>query len=245
MNNTRKNRHGEKFQLALSSKKFELKSLLSIVLFVAALLFLIDGFYINAKAKYAQYLIADSWRHYMQTGEQKKPWPWADTYPVAKLEMYHNTQYVLAGASGRNLAFGPTHMLQTAALGSQGNAVVVGHRDTHFEVLKHAKEGDLIYVTSRNPVYSKEVITSNTPYISSPPYQPGLSDRDASKTISVANPYLKQAYRISSIEIVSEYNLNVLKSNRNDTSITLITCYPFDSISPKPSLRYVVKAKKI
>ncbi|MFT5278323.1 MAG: LPXTG-site transpeptidase (sortase) family protein, partial [Granulosicoccus sp.] len=96
-----------------------------------------------------------------------------------------------------------------------------------------------------NPAYSKQVITSSTPYVSSPPYQSGLSDQDASKTRSVANPYLKQAYRVTSIEIVSEYNLNVLNSNRNDTSITLITCYPFDSIAPKPSLRYVVKAKKI
>ncbi|WP_232771880.1 hypothetical protein [Glaciecola sp. 33A] len=35
--------------------------------------------------------------------------------------------------------------------------------------------------------------------------------------------------------------------NRNDstTRITLVTCYPFDSIEPNPPLRYVVKAEKI
>jgi sortase A len=64
--------------------------------------------------------------------------------------MYQKTQYILAGASGRNLAFGPAHMLQTASLGSPGNAAIAGHRDTHFAVLKNAKMGDLVYLTSRN-----------------------------------------------------------------------------------------------
>jgi sortase A len=191
----------------------KLKTILSLVLFIGALFFLFDGFYIKAKAQYAQYLIANSWSHYMNTGEHKKPWPWADTYPIAKLDMYETSQYVLSGASGRNLAFGPAHMLQTASLGSPGNAAIAGHRDTHFEVLKNAKMGDLIYLTSRNP---------------------------NSKT---ANS--KQAYRVNQIEIVDQYNLDILEGTQDTTSITLITCYPFDSLEQNPSLRYVVKAQKI
>jgi sortase A len=201
----------------------KLKTITSLIIFVFALLFLFDGFYITAKAQYAQYLIADSWRHYMNTGEQKKPWPWADTYPVAKLEMYQKTQYILAGASGRNLAFGPAHMLQTASLGSPGNAAIAGHRDTHFDVLKNAKMGDLVYLTSRNKNLKKSTISS-------------LNSKDA---------YLKQAYRVTNIEIVDQHNLDVLDNNESTTSITLITCYPFDSIEPNPPLRYVVKVKKI
>jgi sortase A len=196
-------------------KKPELnpKSIASLLLFAVAIFFIFDGFYIKAKAQYAQYLIANSWSHYMQTGEHKKPWPWADTHPIAKLDMYQTSQYILAGASGRNLAFGPAHMLQTAPLGSLGNAAVAGHRDTHFDVLKEAKLGDLIYLTSRN-AYAK------------------------------IGP-VKQAYRVSSIEIVDQYNLDVLDNDNSTTSITLITCFPFESITPNPSLRYVVKAYKI
>ena len=200
-----------------------MKTMMSYTLFALALFLIIDGFYIKAKAQYAQYLIADSWNHYMQTGEQQKPWPWADTYPVAKLEMYQKTQYVLAGASGRNLAFGPSHVLQTAALGSSGNAAIAGHRDTHFDVLKKAKKGDLIYLTSRRP-NEKQTGVEN------------LGERE---------PFLKQAYRVKSIEIVDQHNLDILNSTRDTTTITLITCYPFDSIEPNPALRYVVKAQII
>lgn len=196
------------------NQNIKLKTMLSLALFALALYLIFDGFYIKAKAQYAQYLIADSWNHYIKTGEQQKPWPWADTYPVAKLEMYQESHYVLAGASGRNLAFGPAHMLQTADLGSAGNAAVAGHRDTHFEVLRQATIGDLIYLTTRQ-----------------------LSTRPIN--------YLKQAYRVKSIEIVDEHNLDILISDTDTASITLITCYPFGSIAPNPTLRYVVKAQII
>ena len=162
----------------------------------------------------------------MQTGEQKKPWPWADTYPVAKLDMYQQSQYVLAGASGRNLAFGPAHMLQTATLGGPGNAAIAGHRDTHFDMLKHAKTGDLIYLTSRNP-------------------NAQLANKRSEQGADVHSAYLKQAYIVNSIEIVEQNNLDVLSSDRSTSTITLITCYPFDSIEANPKLRYVVKAQKM
>jgi sortase A len=205
------------------NQNIKLKTMMSLALFAFALFLIIDGFYIKAKAQYAQYLIADSWDHYMKTGELRKPWPWADTYPVAKLEMYQKTQYVLAGASGRNLAFGPSHMLQTAGLGRRGNAAIAGHRDTHFDVLKQAKTGDLIYLTSRN---------SSTP-------RAGLESEGEQTN------YLRQAYRVKTIEIVDQHNLDVLNNTGGTPSITLITCYPFDSMEPNPALRYVVTAQLI
>jgi sortase A len=159
----------------------------------------------------------------MKTGERQKPWPWADTYPVAKLEMYQESHYVLAGASGRNLAFGPSHMLQTAALISAGNAAIAGHRDTHFDVLRQATIGDLIYLTTRQ--LTTESIDSEKIY----------------RQIQV----LKQAYRVKSIEIVDQHNLDILNNAGGPSNITLITCYPFDGIEPSPPLRYVVKAQII
>ncbi len=46
-------------------------------------------------------------------------------------------------------------MLQTVSPGSPGNAAIAGLRDTHFDVLKRAKIGDLVYLTSRNQYLKK------------------------------------------------------------------------------------------
>lgn len=186
-----------------------LETVLVYILFGTALFLLFDGFYIKAKAKYAQYLIASSWHHYAQTGEQQKPWPWADTYPIGELTIQNESHYILSGASGRNLAFGPTHLLNTSELGAPGNAAIAGHRDTHFDTLKKAELGDLVYLTSRQQEH-----------------------------------IVKQVYRVTDIRIVDQYDLDVLAPTPQ-SSITLITCYPFDSIEPNPTQRYVVHAQKI
>jgi sortase A len=48
---------------------------------------------------------------------------------------------VLAGGSGRTLAFGPGHLSASAMPGQPGNAVIAGHRDTHFSFLKRLDVG--------------------------------------------------------------------------------------------------------
>ena len=107
------------------------------------------GLYMQAKAHFAQYLIEQAWTKTLADGQSHKPWSWADTYPVAKLSIYreqvaahsdietelNDSLYVLAGASGRNLAFGPSLVLSSAPAGQTGNTVIAGHRDTHFAIL--------------------------------------------------------------------------------------------------------------
>lgn len=114
------------------------------MLIVASLYLFASSGYIHAKALLAQYLIADAWVESLETGSSQAPWQWADTHPVAKLTVGDETAYVLAGASGRNLAFGPGHMSGTALPGESGNAVISGHRDTHFSVLESVEIGDII-----------------------------------------------------------------------------------------------------
>ncbi len=82
--------------------------------------------------------------------KEVKPWPWADTWPVGRLEMFRLgvDQFVLAGASGRTLAFGPGHLTGTALPGDSGNTVLSGHRDTHFKFLQHLQLGDEIVITA-------------------------------------------------------------------------------------------------
>ena len=118
-------------------------------LFLIGATFLGKGLYMQAKAHFAQYLIEQAWTKTLADGQSHKPWSWADTYPVAKLSIYreqaaansdieaelNDSLYVLAGASGRNLAFGPSLVLSSAPAGQKGNTVIAGHRDTHFAIL--------------------------------------------------------------------------------------------------------------
>lgn len=98
--------------------------------------------YIHAKAWLAQALLDRAWADTLAdsgtAGELQRPWPWADTGPVARLRVPELgvDQIVLAGASGRSLAFGPGHLDQTAAPGAAGHSVISGHRDTHFAFLR-------------------------------------------------------------------------------------------------------------
>jgi sortase A len=94
--------------------------------------------WIHAKAFLAQQLIASSWADARAGRVPRRPWPWADTRPIARLTVPKRgvDLYVLDGASGRSLAFGPGHVSGTAHPGSWGNTVLVAHRDTHFAFLR-------------------------------------------------------------------------------------------------------------
>lgn len=106
------------------------------------------GTWIQAKAWLAQALIAQAWARTLMGEAHAKPWPWADTWPVARLRVpaLGIERYVLAGADGSALAFGPGHLVGTPAPGDAGNSVVGGHRDTHLAFLKDVKPGDLIEI---------------------------------------------------------------------------------------------------
>ena len=103
--------------------------------------------WIHAKATLAQHLIASAWEGTKKDGA-RRPWPWADTRPVARLTVPSRgiSLYVLAGTSGRSLAFGPGHVDGTALPGSSGNSVIVAHRDTHFAFLRTLRADEEITV---------------------------------------------------------------------------------------------------
>ncbi|MDO8862293.1 class GN sortase [Haliea sp. E1-2-M8] len=92
--------------------------------------------WIHGKALLAQQLLGRAWLESAATGVAQKPWPWADTWPVARLRVpgLQVEQYVLAGTSGQALAFGPG-MHEAFAGGARNWTVLAGHRDTHFGFL--------------------------------------------------------------------------------------------------------------
>jgi sortase A len=109
-------------------------------------LLLAAGMWLPAKAELAQRLLDRAWTSTAASGgaAPAKPWPWADTAPVAKLYLPHATEplIVLSGASGRNLAFAPALLDGSAAPGTPGVSVIAGHRDTHFRALRDLAVGD-------------------------------------------------------------------------------------------------------
>ncbi len=110
---------------------------------------------------------------------------------------------VLAGTSGRTLAFGPGHMDGTAAPGAPGHSLLSGHRDTHFRFLKDLAPGDALRVQ-----------------------RPDGGWRD---------------YRVIGAEVIDARQAR-LAPDPGRPLLSLVTCYPFDALTPGGPLRYVVTA---
>ena len=115
---------------------------------------LAHGAWIPAKARLAQVLLDHAWHETQDTRAPVKPWPWADTWPVARLSVpaHKKSMVVLAGANGAALAFGPGHLMASAPPGVSDNSVIAGHRDTHFAFLKVLKPGDALQLQALDGV---------------------------------------------------------------------------------------------
>src|SRR5256886_312209 len=120
-----------------------------LLLTLAGLILFGQGAYIHAKALLAQVLLDRAFTETITTGRDVKPWSWADTWPVARIEVKQigASAIVLAGSSGQALAFGPGHVELTPDAGERGVAVYSAHRDTHFRFLKDIAIGDEIDIT--------------------------------------------------------------------------------------------------
>src|SRR3954452_13028968 len=123
--------------------------ILPLLLAIIGLILFGQGAFIHAKALVAQVLLKRAFEKTIATGHETKPWSWADTWPVARIEVkrLHASTIVLAGSSGQALAFGPGHVERTANAGDRGVAVYSAHRDTHFAFLNNVLVGDEIDVT--------------------------------------------------------------------------------------------------
>ena len=73
------------------------------VLALAGLVLFGQGAYIHAKALLAQVLLERAFSETIASGREVKPWSWADTWPVARIEVkrLHASTIVLAGSSGQ------------------------------------------------------------------------------------------------------------------------------------------------
>ena len=181
---------------------------LRLVLFLAGVSLLSNSFYINLKAELAQYLISSSWQTHQSNQPARKPWPWADTYAIAKIEVHRLelVLYVMNDDTGESLAFGPGHIPQSAIPASNGHSMIAGHRDSHFDFIQHLKIGDKIVISNY------------------------LGKR---QEYEIDHAY-KMDVRVNSLIHYADENL-----------LTLITCFPFNGLTPGGPLRWVVNASPV
>ncbi|HEX2055084.1 MAG TPA: class GN sortase [Nitrospiraceae bacterium] len=165
-----------------------------------------EGLWIYGKARLAQQLLRRAWTDAVQGTQQPKPWPWADTWPVARLRhpRLGIDLIVLGDASGHALAFGPAYVAGTALPGTQGTMMITGHRDTHFAFLQRIEPGDLITI-----------------------------DTPDGRTIS---------YLVGETAVLDS-RVGAIASDARPR-LALITCYPFDAVTPGGPWRFVVMAEQ-
>jgi len=139
-----------------------LKKSIFIFLILAGCWFIGQSLYIHAKAILAQQLLERAWVMTKSGKTTPRPWPWADTWPVARLQVpaLKVDLIVLAGDSGRTLAFGPGHHFGSSTPGEAGHSIISAHRDTHFNFLQYLKKGDAIIVETASSLSRFKVETT-------------------------------------------------------------------------------------
>ena len=110
-----------------------------------------SGAWIYMKAQLAQVLLQRAWAGTLAGQQAVKPWPWAETWPIARLIVpgLRVDEIVLEGAYGRTLAFGPARM-ESGSNATEGTVILTGHRDTHFAFLEHVQTGERFVLQSSN-----------------------------------------------------------------------------------------------
>jgi sortase A len=178
----------------------------SFLCIILASLCITDGLYIKAKAIVAQHLLLRAWEKTVVFDTPVKPWPWADTWPVARLQVERLgiDCIILEGESGEVLAFGPGHLSASAKPATNGNCVLVGHRDTAFSFLKNLEKGDILKIHN---IHKQE------------------------RSYEVVSTAVKKSNDLFVEETVTPW-------------LTLITCYPFNSLQPGGEYRFVVFARE-
>ncbi len=133
------------------SERLLLGAVLGLLILVVA-----KASWIETKAWVAQALIARAWERTLVEGGHRPPWPWADTWPVARLTDNNGKDlYVLESASGQALAFGPGRMATAG-----GGWVVAGHRDTHFRFLEGLEKDDRLSLQKADGRWTRYRVTT-------------------------------------------------------------------------------------
>lgn len=163
------------------------------ILVIAGSLLCFHASWLPAKALLSDVLISYSWHQTVENQQKVKPWPWADTYPIAELSFVrlNKSIVVLNGGDPTTLAFSAGAIAPFNQALSEQPFVVAGHRDSHFSFLDEVFMNDII----------------------------SLADKHGQS----------QLYQVQAIDIV-DASAGELPVLADDSSLVLITCYPFNSL---------------
>jgi len=190
-----------------------MKSIIKKSLLITGSLLCLHASWLPVKALLSHQLISYSWHQTMELQQKIKPWPWADTYPIAELsfQRLNKSIVVLNGGDPTTLAFSAGAIAPFNQASSTQPFVVAGHRDSHFSFL--------------DEVFMKDIIS--------------LADKHGRS----------QLYQVEAIDIV-DASTGELPILADDSSLVLITCYPFTNIRNAGNFsnndnneRYVITAK--
>jgi sortase A len=160
-----------------------MRRVLSIALAITGVAALAHGMWIPAKAELSQILLRQAWERTLDGERNAKPWPWADSTPIARMRIERTGSdfIVLEGANGRALAFAPAHLEHTVLPGEEGNCVISAHRDTHFSALRDVKNGDVIRMQRtdgtwvRYRVAEERVVDASDVFVAAPTSEAALT----------------------------------------------------------------------
>ncbi|RKZ93186.1 MAG: hypothetical protein DRR19_01990 [Candidatus Parabeggiatoa sp. nov. 1] len=98
----------------------------------------------------AQGLLHTAWVRTQASGHQVKPWPWANTWPLARLLVPRLSvkQVVLSHTSDGMSAFALGHLDNSVLPGELGNSVLNVRYGTYFGFLKALELGDMLVLES-------------------------------------------------------------------------------------------------
>lgn len=140
-----------------------MKSLIKTSLLITGSLLCLHASWLPAKGWLSQKLISYSWHQSINLQQKIKPWPWADTYPIAELsfERLNKSVVVLNGGDPTTLAFSAGAIAPFNQTQSAQPFVVAGHRDSHFSFLEEVFMNDIISLADkhgRSQLYQVEAI---------------------------------------------------------------------------------------
>ncbi len=109
-----------------------------------------SGIQIHARAWLGQILLERAWASQTESAEPVRPWPGAETWPVARLQVpeLDVERMVLEGSDGPSLAWGPGRLAGSAPINGPGHLVLAAHRDTHFRFLKDLQPDNRLVLTT-------------------------------------------------------------------------------------------------
>ena len=137
--------------------------IINIVLLISGGFLCLHASWLPVKGWLSHQLISYSWHQTIDFKQKNKPWPWADTYPIAELsfERLNKRVVVLNGGDPTTLAFSAGAIAPFNQTKSIKPFVVAGHRDGHFSFLNEVVMNDIISLTDqqgKSQLYQVEAV---------------------------------------------------------------------------------------